>query len=154
MAEDRVDHREERTVQPAGDVEGGRARRDEWDTLFGPIRLMAKSAYRGRITAAPNVVGGKPAIKGTRLAVEHVLEALLAEDFDVAALLKGDPRLSLDDLKACVAFAHDAMIKLTDPARTAGRSPVGLVIGEMDDGAASESEPAGGTGRPESGLAG
>jgi uncharacterized protein (DUF433 family) len=61
-----------------------------------------------RITADPAILGGKPAVRGTRLAVELVLDRLAAEP-DVAALLRNYPRLTLDDVRACLAFARDAL---------------------------------------------
>jgi uncharacterized protein (DUF433 family) len=61
-----------------------------------------------RITADPAILGGKPAVRGTRLAVGLVLDRLAAEP-DVAALLRNYPRLTLDDVRACLAFARDAL---------------------------------------------
>jgi uncharacterized protein (DUF433 family) len=76
------------------------------------------AASHERITADPAVLGGKPAVRGTRLAVELVLDRLAAEP-DVAALPRNSPRLTLDDVRACLAFARDALAA----PRTAGDSP-------------------------------
>lgn len=56
-----------------------------------------------RITVAKGVFGGKPVIRGRRLAVEHVLEMLAAGD-DPATILRGYPWLELEDILACLEF--------------------------------------------------
>ncbi len=58
-----------------------------------------------RITVNPGIFGGKPIIRGRRLAVEHVLGMLAAGD-SVAAILEGYPWLEEDDIRACLAYAH------------------------------------------------
>ena len=58
-----------------------------------------------RITTDPEIFGGKPVIRGRRLAVEHVLGMLAAgDDFDT--LLEGYPWLEHEDILACLAYAH------------------------------------------------
>lgn len=46
-----------------------------------------------RITANPEIFGGKPSIRRHRLAVEHVLAMLAAGD-DIGTILEGYPRFS------------------------------------------------------------
>ena len=58
----------------------------------------------GRIVANPNILGGKPIIKGTRLSVEFLLE-LLASDMSEEEILEDYPHLSKDDLHACLKYA-------------------------------------------------
>jgi uncharacterized protein (DUF433 family) len=58
-----------------------------------------------RITFDPNIFGGKPIIRGRRLAVEHVLGMLAAGD-DSETILAGYPWLEKDDLRACLAYAQ------------------------------------------------
>ena len=58
-----------------------------------------------RITVNPDIFGGKPIIRGRRLAVEHVLGMLAAGD-DMDTLLEGYPWLERDDILACLAYAH------------------------------------------------
>ena len=58
-----------------------------------------------RITINPEIFGGKPIIRGRRLAVEHVLGMFAAgDDFDT--LLEGYPWLDREDIQACLAYAH------------------------------------------------
>ncbi|NJL28668.1 MAG: DUF433 domain-containing protein [Thermoanaerobaculia bacterium] len=58
-----------------------------------------------RITVNPAIFGGKPIVRGRRLAVEHVLGMLAAGD-DVETLLEGYPWLEREDVLACLAYAH------------------------------------------------
>jgi uncharacterized protein (DUF433 family) len=58
-----------------------------------------------RITVNPNVFGGKPIIRGRRLAVEHVLGMLAAGDTP-ELLLQGYPWLEKEDIQACLLYAR------------------------------------------------
>jgi len=61
-----------------------------------------------RITTDPNVMAGKPVIRGTRLTVEHILEEL-AGGLSVADLLASHPRLGEEDVRAALAFAAQSV---------------------------------------------
>lgn len=56
-----------------------------------------------RITINPKIFGGKPIIRGRRLAVEHILEMLAAGD-TVETLLEGYPWLEREDVQACFVY--------------------------------------------------
>jgi uncharacterized protein (DUF433 family) len=58
-----------------------------------------------RITVNPAIFGGKPIIRGRRLAVEHVLGMLAAGD-STEDILAAYPWLEPDDIRACLAYAH------------------------------------------------
>lgn len=58
-----------------------------------------------RITVNPAIFGGKPIIRGRRLAVEHVLGMLAAGD-KAEEILAAYPWLEADDIRACLAYAH------------------------------------------------
>lgn len=58
-----------------------------------------------RITVNPGIFGGKPIIRGRRLAVEHVLGMLAAGD-GVDDLLQAYPWLEREDVLACLAYAR------------------------------------------------
>ena len=58
-----------------------------------------------RIAVNPEIFGGKPIIRGRRLAVEHVLGMLAAGD-SIETILEGHPWLELEDIQACLAYAH------------------------------------------------
>ena len=57
-----------------------------------------------RITVDSTVFGGKPVIRGHRLAVEHVLEMLAVGDTE-AEILAGYAWLEPDDIRACLLYA-------------------------------------------------
>lgn len=58
-----------------------------------------------RITVNSRIFGGKPIIRGRRLAVEHVLGMLAAGD-SPETLLEGYPWLEREDVQACLAYAR------------------------------------------------
>lgn len=57
-----------------------------------------------RITSDPAIFGGKPIIRGRRLAVEHVLDMLAAGD-DPETILSGYSWLEAEDIRACLTYA-------------------------------------------------
>lgn len=64
--------------------------------------------WQNHIHSDPNVLLGKPTIKGTRIAVELILE-LLATGWTVEMILKSYPKLTEDDLKAVFAYLRDCI---------------------------------------------
>jgi uncharacterized protein (DUF433 family) len=57
-----------------------------------------------RIEAKPDVMMGKPCIRGTRIPVYLLLEKIAAGETD-AEILKAYPQLKEADLKACLEYA-------------------------------------------------
>ncbi|MCI2425359.1 DUF433 domain-containing protein [Candidatus Acetothermia bacterium] len=66
---------------------------------------MKNDELLNRITFNPSIFGGKPIIRGMRIAVEHIL-GMLAAGSTVEELLKGYPFLEKDDIQACLVYAH------------------------------------------------
>ena len=62
--------------------------------------------YRERIVTDPRILAGKPVVKGTRIAVDLVLEEL-SHNPDIGELLAAHPDLSRTDVQACLAYAKD-----------------------------------------------
>ena len=60
--------------------------------------------WQDRITIDPEILVGKPVIRGTRLAVEFILD-LLAQGWTEAEILRNYPGLAREDLRACLAYA-------------------------------------------------
>jgi uncharacterized protein (DUF433 family) len=58
-----------------------------------------------RITVNPKIFGGKPIARGMRISVELIL-SLLAQGETTEELLKDYPDLEVDDIRACLAYAH------------------------------------------------
>jgi uncharacterized protein (DUF433 family) len=65
--------------------------------------------WQERIVADPEVLAGKPVIRGTRMAVEFVLD-LLANGWSEGEVLKNYPRLTPKDIQACIGYAS-ALLK-------------------------------------------
>jgi uncharacterized protein (DUF433 family) len=64
--------------------------------------------WRDRIVADPAVLVGKPVIKGTRLAVEFILE-LLAAGWTEEQILVNYAGISSEDIRACLAYAKESL---------------------------------------------
>lgn len=60
---------------------------------------------RDRIMINPEVLVGKPVVRGTRIAVELVLD-LLSEGVSEEEILENYPRLTHDDILACIQYAN------------------------------------------------
>ena len=58
-----------------------------------------------RIVANPDILGGKPTIRGTRISVELVL-AWLAQGGTAESIVEHFEALESDDVLACLAFAY------------------------------------------------
>ena len=58
-----------------------------------------------RITARPDVFGGKPIVRDMRISVELVL-SLLSQGATQEAVLDDYPELEPEDIRACIAYAH------------------------------------------------
>ena len=64
--------------------------------------------WRERIVSDPDILMGKPCIKGTRLSVELIL-GWLAQGWTHETLLQSYPQLAREDILAALAFAADMM---------------------------------------------
>jgi len=64
--------------------------------------------WRERIVCNPDVLVGKPTVKGTRLSVELIL-GWLSQGWTYEMLLEAYPQLVRDDILAVLAFATDKM---------------------------------------------
>jgi uncharacterized protein (DUF433 family) len=69
---------------------------------------MTEDEVLKRITVDPDIFGGKPNIRGLRIAVEHVLGMLAAGDTP-EKLLAEYPFLEPADIQACLAYAHRSL---------------------------------------------
>ena len=67
--------------------------------------------YKEIITIEPDKRSGKPCIRGTRITVQDVLE-YLAGGMSEAELLEEFPDLTVEDIRACLAYAADRERKL------------------------------------------
>jgi uncharacterized protein (DUF433 family) len=68
--------------------------------------MEATMDWRDHIELNPDVLLGKPVLKGTRLSVEFVLD-LVATGVPEVDILANYPRLTRGGILACVAYASD-----------------------------------------------
>ena len=61
-----------------------------------------------RIAVDPEVLVGKPVIKGTRIAVEFVID-LMARGWTIEQILLEYDHLSTEDIRACLAYASELL---------------------------------------------
>ena len=60
------------------------------------------------ITRNPAIAAGKPILRGTRVSVEFVI-GLMADGWTTADILEGYPRLSKEQIEACLRYALDLL---------------------------------------------
>ena len=74
-------------------------------THEGDSNSTEAPALAERIVRDPAVLAGKPVVRGTRVAVEVVLDYLAHKpNFD--DLFADYPRLTMEDVRACLGYAH------------------------------------------------
>jgi len=83
---------------------------------------MAGTELLDRIVIDPRIFGGKPIVRGHRLAVEHVLGMLAAGD-TTETIVAGYPWMEREDVLACLAYAarvvgHERVILRVIPPAT------------------------------------
>ncbi|HEY7061849.1 MAG TPA: DUF433 domain-containing protein [Chloroflexota bacterium] len=66
---------------------------------------MPREIAKG-ITVDPSVMVGKPVIQGTRMPVDLVI-AKLAANPDLDEFFQDYPELTIEDVKACLAYASE-----------------------------------------------
>lgn len=64
--------------------------------------------WQDRITFNPDILVGKPIIKGTRLAVEFIID-LLAQGWSTDEILHNYPGITLADIQACLGYASASL---------------------------------------------
>lgn len=69
---------------------------------------MSNPSYKERITVDPNVMLGKPIIKGTRITAELILKKL-AEGMSFEELLEAYPHLTKEDILAVLSYSAEVI---------------------------------------------
>ncbi len=67
-------------------------------------REAAVGTVQERIVVDPQICGGKPCIRGTRIMVKNIL-GMLAGGYDMDRILRAYPELSRDDVAAALDYA-------------------------------------------------
>ena len=70
---------------------------------------MTESELLDRIQVNPSIFGGKPIIRGLRIAVQHVLGMLAAGDTP-EKILQEYPFLEPEDIRACLLLAYRSIL--------------------------------------------
>ena len=77
--------------------------------------------WNERIIIDPDILLGKPIIKGSRLSVEFIID-LMAQGWSETDLLQNYPGLSHEDVQACLAYASMTLkLEKVYPFNTSGR---------------------------------
>ena len=64
--------------------------------------------FQERISIYPNIMAGKPVIRGTRIPVELIVR-MLAQGIPEKDILQEYPRLEPDDVRAALAYAAQVL---------------------------------------------
>ena len=64
--------------------------------------------WKDRIIVDPKVLVGKPVIRGTRIAVEFVVD-LLGRGWTTEEILREYDHLTPEDIQACLSYASDVL---------------------------------------------
>lgn len=64
--------------------------------------------WQDRIETDPEILAGKPAIRGTRIAVELILN-WLGQGWTVEQILESYPQLVAEDIRAALPFAAEVL---------------------------------------------
>jgi len=71
---------------------------------------MNNKSYKERIKVDPDIMLGKPFIKGTRITVELILRKL-SEGMTIEDILKAYPHITKDDILAAISYSADVISK-------------------------------------------
>lgn len=61
-------------------------------------------SWQERIVVSPDILVGKPVVRGTRLAVVFIID-LLAQGWSEEEILRNYPGLTHEDIQACLSYA-------------------------------------------------
>jgi len=64
--------------------------------------------WQDRISIDPDVLVGKPVVKGTRIAVESIID-LLGRGYTVEQVIQQYDHLTAEDVQACLAYAAEVL---------------------------------------------
>ncbi|HVT49890.1 MAG TPA: DUF433 domain-containing protein [Vicinamibacterales bacterium] len=81
--------------------------------------MASNESWQDRIVVDPEILVGKPVVRGTRLSVELIVD-LLAQGWSETDVLRSYPKLSAPDIQACLKYASALMrSEKVYPIRTA-----------------------------------
>ncbi len=68
------------------------------------LAILVLMTWQEHISIDPSVLVGKPVVKGTRLAVELIIN-LLGKGWTQEQILNSYPNITAEDIRACLAYA-------------------------------------------------
>ena len=71
-------------------------------------RMEVRMDWHERIVVDPKILVGKPVIKGTRIAVELVID-LMARGYSKEQILTQYDHITAEDIQACLAYASETL---------------------------------------------
>ena len=95
------------------------------------VYLCYMPEWQGHIVSEPEIMYGKPCIKGTRIPVDLILDKLAAGQ-SMEDLLEGYPQLSKADLLACLQYGADAVRNNISVGHDQGRSKMELAAKRLE----------------------
>jgi uncharacterized protein (DUF433 family) len=110
------------------------------------MHFETRMGTSNRIEMNPDIMLGKPVIRGTRVTVEMLLRKL-SQGATEQSLLEAYPHLTREDIKAAIAYAADTLAQREPSETSASRAPqkpqtalfkgpggsTGHLIGESDE---------------------
>ncbi len=72
------------------------------------LYILGTMAYKDKIVSTPDILLGKPIIKGTRISVEIILKKL-SEGQTIDDLLNAFPNIKKDDIMACLEYSAEVL---------------------------------------------
>jgi uncharacterized protein (DUF433 family) len=72
------------------------------------LAMLVLMTWQEHISVDPKVLVGKPVVKGTRLAVELIID-LLGKGWTQEQILDSYPNLTAEDIRACLAYASEVL---------------------------------------------
>ncbi len=72
-------------------------------THLGTVAVSSAAAQHERVAVDPNILGGQPFIRGTRIPITTIWDAL-AEGLSPEQVMEHYPRLSLEDIRAALEY--------------------------------------------------
>lgn len=75
------------------------------ESEFAPAKKKKKKLIKAHIVTNPNICGGEPCIKGTRIPVDIILSHLASGDDD-ETIIENFPKMKKEDIEACRQFAE------------------------------------------------
>lgn len=82
----------------------------EWPWFYAKIAYSTfmNASHLNRITVDPDVMVGKPVIRGTRIPVERIVR-LVAQGLSDSEILSDYPGINREDIKAALSYAADVI---------------------------------------------